>query len=433
MSMDGDGNGGSIENSMDDEKADEIARSLERVVAIADYRTQDPTQLSFSEGDQLVIISKESASWWWGELDGSCGYIPVTYIVNDAEYVNQREWQDDEYFDAYSKLKIHLEMLNDRSRTLAYRNAISTYCHLFRGKAVLDVGCGTGILSLFCAKDGQARKVYAVDASENIASVTSEVINLNDLSDTVSVVIGKMEDVELPEKVDIILSEWMGTFLVFEFMIESVLLARDKWLKSGGLIWPSNAKLFLVPCSAQKAYDDSITIWYSQYGFDFSPFLRKAKTELLQKPLHNYDLDLKDCLSNSSVLLDMDMATLSREELELMSGIFEFEVVKDGPLHGFCAWFSVTFGNVPIAEGSSQHVILSTGAEEGTTHWKQNLFLLDEPINVTRGNYIKGSALLQRNPKYRRHLSVFFDFTVFASRHFDGNAQSIKKKFFIWR
>jgi protein arginine N-methyltransferase 1 len=47
---------------------------------------------------------------------------------------------------------------------------------------------------------------------------------------------GKVEEVKLPvEKVDIIISEWMGYFLIYESMLDSVLVARDKYLNSNGV------------------------------------------------------------------------------------------------------------------------------------------------------------------------------------------------------
>lgn len=47
----------------------------------------------------------------------------------------------------------------------------------------------------------------------------------------VTIIKGKVEEVELPvEKVDIIISEWMGYCLFYESMLNTVLYARDKWL-----------------------------------------------------------------------------------------------------------------------------------------------------------------------------------------------------------
>ena len=82
-----------------------------------------------------------------------------------------------------------------------------------QGKVVLDVGCGTGILSLFCVANG-AKKVFAVDASD-IADQAKKIIEHNGATEKITVIKGKVEEIELPEKVDTIVSEWMGYFLFF--------------------------------------------------------------------------------------------------------------------------------------------------------------------------------------------------------------------------
>ena len=80
---------------------------------------------------------------------------------------------------------------------------------LFQNKIVLDVGAGTGILSIFAAQAG-AKHVYAVE-NANIAIHARKIIADNGFSDRITVLKGKIEEIELPvEKVDIIISEWMG-------------------------------------------------------------------------------------------------------------------------------------------------------------------------------------------------------------------------------
>ncbi len=109
-------------------------------------------------------------------------------------------------------------------------NAILDNKNIFKDKIVLDVGCGSGILSMFAAKAG-AKLVIAVDMS-NIIEQAIHIARENEYQDKIVFLRGKLEEVKLPvEKVDIIISEWMGYFLLFESMLDSVLYARDKYLQ----------------------------------------------------------------------------------------------------------------------------------------------------------------------------------------------------------
>ena len=106
----------------------------------------------------------------------------------------------DYYFDSYSHFGIHEEMLKDRVRTEAYMNAIYNNRHLFRNKVVLDVGCGTGILSMFAAKAG-ARRVIGIDCAA-IIHQAREIVAANGLSDVVTLVQGRVEEVVLPDGIE---------------------------------------------------------------------------------------------------------------------------------------------------------------------------------------------------------------------------------------
>ncbi|KAI5710261.1 hypothetical protein M8J75_007091 [Diaphorina citri] len=121
-------------------------------------------------------------------------------------------------------------MLDDTVRNEAYRAAICDNPNIFAGKTVLDVG----FLAILCAKAGASR-VYAIEASD-MAELATVTVHENDVADKVQVIQNKIENVELPEKVDIIVSEWMGFYLLHESMIDSVIFARDKFLKPEGVM-----------------------------------------------------------------------------------------------------------------------------------------------------------------------------------------------------
>lgn len=96
----------------------------------------------------------------------------------------------DYYFDSYAHHAIHEEMLKDEVRTRTYEMAIMENKHLFQDKIILDVGCGTGILSMFAAQAG-AKHVYAVDCS-SIVDQARQIIELNGFADKITIIKGKV-------------------------------------------------------------------------------------------------------------------------------------------------------------------------------------------------------------------------------------------------
>ena len=78
-------------------------------------------------------------------------------------------------------------MIQDKVRTATYASFILNTSELFKDAIVLDVGCGTGILSLFAARAG-AKQVIAVDASP-IAGKAEQIVNANNLEDVITYVL----------------------------------------------------------------------------------------------------------------------------------------------------------------------------------------------------------------------------------------------------
>lgn len=146
-------------------------------------------------------------------------------------------------------------MLMDEVRTSQYRNAILNNRIDFQDKIVLDVGAGSGILSLFAAQAG-ARKVYAIEAS-NMAESARKLIEANGYSQIIEVIQSKIEDIpddKIGKIVDTIVSEPLGTFLLNERMLETYVIAREKFLKPNGKMFPATAHLCIMPFYDEAVY-----------------------------------------------------------------------------------------------------------------------------------------------------------------------------------
>ncbi|KAG7662447.1 HMT1 [[Candida] subhashii] len=283
---------------------------------------------------------------------------------------------DQHYFSSYDHYGIHEEMLKDTSRTLSYRNAMYRNKHLFKDKIVLDVGCGTGILSMFAAKAG-AKHVYSVDMS-SIIDKAKEIVSINGFSDKITLLQGKLEDIQLPvDKVDIIISEWMGYFLLYESMLDTVLLARDKYLVEGGLIFPDKCHMYIAGIEDGQYKDEKIFYWEDVYGFDYSPFIKMAMSEPLVDTVDN-----KALITTSDKFFEFDINTVTKEELAFDRS-FEIEAIDADLCHAFVVYWDAVFPG-------DEKVTLSTGPMNQYTHWKQTIFYMDQVLDLVKGDTIKG-------------------------------------------
>ncbi|KAF1977583.1 S-adenosyl-L-methionine-dependent methyltransferase [Bimuria novae-zelandiae CBS 107.79] len=332
--------------------------------------------------------------------------------------------RDVDYFESYKGNAIHREMIEDRVRTEGYRDFIEKNAELFKGKTVLDVGCGTGILSLFCARAG-AKRVLAVDNSD-IAKRARENIARNGYEDKIQVIQGRVEDFHTQrmigkEKVDIIISEWMGYGLLFEGMLDSVLRARDLYLKEDGLMVPSHCTMRIAPISDKAWIEDASgeKFWKDVYGFDFSSMIPGGV--LNDREIGVFDVPSKTISGEPCTFYQLDLKNIQIRDLDFTAP-FSTKLGSDtASIEAFAIWFDTFFLPNPKTPGAAAVDIakwgangepglgFSTGPYSTPTHWHQAVLLLseeDRKKEVKRDGTLKGRVAYKKPKRDDRGIDV---------------------------
>ncbi|KAI4835756.1 protein arginine N-methyltransferase 1 [Plasmodium brasilianum] len=313
------------------------------------------------------------------------------FIVCDKE--KDMENGNNEYFNSYNYIHIHEDMIKDEIRTRSYYDAIRKNQHLIKDKIVLDVGCGTGILSFFAAKYG-AKHVYSIEKS-NIIYTALKIRDENNLTDRITLIKGLAEEIELPvDNVDIIISEWMGYCLLYENMLDTVLYCRDKWLKEDGLIFPDKAYMYIAGIEDSLYREEKFDFWKSCYDLNFSSVLPILKEEVVI----DY-VDKNFIVTDTCCILTLNLKTCSKDHLSFVSP-FKLKMIKKDYLHALVIWFDVSF--------SACHTDISftTGPYGGHTHWKQIVLYTEHIITAEKNEILNGIFALKKNNKNNRHIDM---------------------------
>ncbi|XP_044764864.1 histone-arginine methyltransferase CARMER isoform X3 [Coccinella septempunctata] len=327
-----------------------------------------------------------------------------------------------QYFQFYGYLSQQQNMLQDFVRTYTYQRAILCNLNDFKDKVVLDVGAGSGILSFFAAQAG-AKRIYAVEAS-TMAHFAQKLVEANNLKDLIKVIPGKIEEVELPEKVDVIISEPMGYMLYNERMLETYLHAK-KWLVPNGKMYPSRGDLHIAPFTDDSLYMEQYSkanFWFQTcfHGVNLSAIQNSAVKEYFRQPVVD-TFDIRICMSKS-IRHIVDFLEADETDLHTIDIPLEFHILESGTCHGLAFWFDVAFA------GSQQTIWLSTGPTEPLTHWYQVRCLLEQPLLLKQGQVLTGRVLLVANK--RQSYDVTIELTVEGTTQCSTNTLDLKNPYF---
>lgn len=242
-------------------------------------------------------------------------------------------------------------------------------------------------------------QVFAIEASD-VSELCCEIVAKNGYSDKITVIHGRVEDVTLPEdiKADVLISEWMGFYLLHESMLNSVIAARDRFLSPDGVMVPSTATLHICPVALKDFQRSNFDYWKNVYGFDFSPVLPSVKVARLSQP-QIMSVKSTDCLSDPYLMIELDLMFVGVEDIRNIYAMPKFVINKNDLLHGFAVWFEVEF------DGENPKT-LSTGPEAPSTHWCQTVIILPDTLLVSKGDTVECRFVMSQDDENPRRYNI---------------------------
>ena len=269
-------------------------------------------------------------------------------------------------------------MALDAVRNDAYAAALARV--ITPDSVVLDLGAGTGVLGLIAARLG-ARRVYLVEPSD-VLVVAEEFVAANGLQDRVICLRGRLDEVTIPELVDVIVSVMTGNFLLTEDLLPVLFQARDTLLKPGGHLVPDMAVMEAVPVSAPQVHAVNVAGWSTpQHGVDVSAGRTYAANSVVFGPVGLRDARF---LAEPGTLLTLDFRTASYEALHAQVA---FTAAESAVCDGVAGWFRIRLGDT----------WLSTSPKAPAVHWSPVYMPLDPPVPIDEGQEL--TVNVDRMPK----------------------------------
>jgi predicted RNA methylase len=291
----------------------------------------------------------------------------------------------------------HLEdyrrMMADPVRMTAYQRAIRATCP---GKTVCEIGVGLGPLSLMALQSG-AERVYGIEIDKDALEMATAVLKAHGFGpDRFVPVRGISTRVDLPETVDVILSETLDSTGFGENTGTYMEDAKLRFLKPGGVFLPSAVKCY-ASLSSPRTYLRQLRFWERELA-DMADVNYGVIRDVLQANSHVLDIEEEDCFSGWKCWREMDFAQ-PRTFHQIHDLLLD--VTRAGDVHGMACAFEATL---------SPNVVLRNFPWNAPTCWKQGFNPFSQVMRLQAGD----SAFVQLNLPQSELIQIDFEMTVTA-------------------
>ncbi len=234
------------------------------------------------------------------------------------------------------------QMIADTHRMDAYFRALQTVIN--PGSIILDIGAGSGICTLLACQLG-AQKVYAIEPSD-VIQIAQQIAQANGYSDRIEFIQAVSTEVNLPEPVDLIVSDLRGVLPLFQHHIPSLRDARQRFLAPNGVLIPQSDHLWATVIEDPDQYKVYTSPWSdAPYGLNMQvgqQFVTNTWGKATVKP--------DQFLTDPQCWATLDYRTLENPNIH---ADLHWTAPRSGIAHGLCLWFDatlidgVTFSNAP--------------------------------------------------------------------------------------
>ncbi|SCU64553.1 arginine N-methyltransferase, putative [Trypanosoma equiperdum] len=285
------------------------------------------------------------------------------------------------YGDCTARISGNLSYIHDRVRLRAYESVLRS----IKGKSVLHLGCGMGLVSMIAARS-LASAVVAVDRSAIVdaAQVVAKKNGLNNISFFRGALVDVVQNFPV-RQFDVIICEWMGPFLINDPLLEEALYARNNLLASNGVMCPDSSSIHVVGVSDYCFHMDTVEFWGNVYGFKMEPMKALVQREVEMCRVPTSSIVTTTCLAHTVNIASINNLD-DKSSLNDFVVPFSVRATKDTTVNFLTFYIDARFTN-PHDPGANFVLGVRPG---GTNPWTETSVALHEPLPLKGGEVLSG-------------------------------------------